>query len=206
MNIKVGKENLRITKNENNRFWNPFGMFWNVTEVSIENDWYSCGIQYLKKENDNYIQILYPRKVNKYTSQIEKIHTEGLYKEVKISKFKIHLIKYLSNEHKINYFSFRIRKKISERRNTIYVFSIALILSIIYYTFNNLKKNELLNYIAENNWVQTIIIFLAISSFINIFYPFTIKKQIEKKDIEEISKETIEEEKQNKEIRKRASF
>jgi len=51
-----------------------------------------------------------------------------------------------------------------------------------------------MEYIAENNWLQTIIIFLTISSFINIFYPFTIKKQIDEKDIESIAKETIEEE------------
>ncbi|MCH3885061.1 hypothetical protein [Tenacibaculum aquimarinum] len=206
MKIKVGKETLRITKNEYNRFWNPLGMFWNVTEVNIENEWYWCGIKYFKKNNDNYIQILNPRIVNKHTSVIEKFHTEGIYKEIKISNFKINLLKYLSNEHKINRFSYKIRKNISERRNTVYVFAIAIILSGIYYTLNELNNNQLLNYIAENNWIQTIIIFLTISSFINIFYPFTLKKQIEKNDIEKISKDVLEEEKQNEEIRKRASF
>ena len=206
MKIKVGKEYLRITKNEYNRFWNPLGMFWNVTEVNIKNEWYWCGIKYLKKDGNNYIQILNPRIVNKHTSVIEKFHTEGIYKKIKISKLKVHLLKYLSNEHKINHFSYKVRKTISERRNTIYVFTIALILSGIYFILNEFKNNQLLDYIADNNWVQTIIIFLTISSFINIFYPFTLKKQIEKNDIEEISKDVLEEEKQNEEIRKRASF
>jgi hypothetical protein len=63
-----------------------------------------------------------------------------------------------------------------------------------------------MEYITENNWLQTIIIFLTISSFINLFYPFTIKKQIDEKDIESITKETIEEERINKEIKERDSF
>jgi hypothetical protein len=206
MKIKVGKETLRITKNKYNRFWNPLGMFWNITEVNIEDKWYWCGIKFLKKDKDNYIQILNPRIVNKQTSIIEKFHTEGIYKEIKISNFKVHLLKYLSNEHKINRFSYKVRKNISERRNTVYVFTIAIVLSGIYYTLNELNNNKLLNYIAENNWIQTIIIFLTISSFINIFYPFTLKKPIEKNDIEKISKDVLEEEKQNEEIRKRATL
>lgn len=206
MKIKVGKVILRLTKNEYNRFWNPLGMIWNITEVNIENEWYWCGINYLKKDNKNYIQILNPRKVNKQTLVIEKFYKEGVYKEIKTTYFMIHLLKYLSNEHRINRFSYKIRKKIYERRNTIYVFAIALILSGIYYTLNELKNNLLLDYIAENNWVQTVIIFLTISSFINIFYPFTLKKQIEENDIEKISKDVLEGEKLNEEIRKRASF
>jgi hypothetical protein len=167
MNIKVGKENLRITKNKLNIFWKPIGMFWNVTEVNIENEWYWCGIKYLKKGKDNYIQISNPHKVNRYTSVSEKFHTNGVYNEIKGSKFKIHLVKYLSNEHQINRFSLRVRKNISERRNTIYVFLMAFVLSGIYYTFYELKDNQLLNYISKNNWAQTIIIFLTISSFIH---------------------------------------
>ncbi len=119
---------------------------------------------------------------------------------------KLNVIKYLLNEHEVNYLSFNIRKTISERRNTIYVFLIAFVLSSIYYSINELTNNSLMKYIAENNWVQTIIMFLTISSFINIFYPFTIKKPIDKKDIKTGIKETIEIEKRNDRIKKEMLF
>lgn len=46
-----------------------------------------------------------------------------------------------------------------------------------------------MTFISNNLWIQTIIICLTISSFINIFYPFTIRKELNKKDIEsEINK------------------
>jgi hypothetical protein len=206
MKILIGKEKLKITKNDYNRFWNPLGIFHNISEIEIEGKWYKCGTKFIKKDNENIIQITSPMLVDEKTSVIKEFYLEGIYKETGISKLKLNFIKYLLNEHRINYFSFSIRKNISERKNTIYVFLIASVLSTIYYTINELEENSLMEYIAENNWLQTIIIFLTISSFINIFYPFTIKKQIDEKDIESITKETIEEQRINKEIEERASF
>ena len=63
-----------------------------------------------------------------------------------------------------------------------------------------------MKYVSENNLSQTFIIFLTISSFINIFYPFTIKKELDRKDIEEIIQETLEENKLNEEIKNKANF
>jgi len=79
---------------------------------------------------------------------------------------------------------FRFRKITFDRTKTIIAFIIAIIVSIIYFVFNSYNENLLMNFIANNLWVQTIVVFLTISSLINIFYPFTIRKELNKRDIE----------------------
>ena len=91
-------------------------------------------------------------------------------------------------------------------RTSIYWRLTTYVFSLIYYYFNITNENSLLKYISENTWIQTFIIFLTISSFINIFIPFTIRKEISKGDIEKISKETIEDVKMNEEIERGATF
>jgi len=206
MIFQIGGEYIKISKNMNNRFWNPIGMFYNISEIKIEEEWYKCGISYVIKNEKSYIQISHPMKVDETTSRIIKVYTQGIYKELDISSFKSNLLKLYLNQHNLNYSFFRMRKTMSERRNTIYIFLIATIFSVIYFVINSINDNSLMKYISENNWIQTIIIFITISGFINIFYPFTIKKQIEKKDIERIAKDKYEEEKRNEEIEKRAIF
>ncbi|MDO5988953.1 hypothetical protein Q4Q39_16225 [Flavivirga amylovorans] len=41
-----------------------------------------------------------------------------------------------------------------------------------------------MEYLSENLWIQTLFLFLAIAGLINIFYPFTIRKELNKKDVE----------------------
>lgn len=211
MKIRIGEDYLKITHNENNKFWKPLGLFWNITEIKIHDEWYRCGIKYINKESKYFIEISNPMKVDKETSRILLLYKDegysgGMYKKIKVSFFKMNLIKFLEHQHSLNYKWYGIRKIIWERKNTVFVMLLAFILSSIYYYFNITNENSLLKYISENTWIQTVIIFLTISSFINIFIPFTIRKEISKEDIEEISKGTIEEDKINKEIEKNASF
>jgi hypothetical protein len=206
MIFRISGEFIKVSKNTNNRFWNPIGMFYNISEIKIEGDWYKCGISYLAKNGKSYIQVSNPMKVDEKTLHIKKVHTQGLYKELEITKLKLNLLKLRLHQHKLNHSSFKIRNTISERRNTIYIFSVATILSVIYFIINEMNSNSLMKYISENNWLQTIIIFITISGFINIFYPFTIKKQIDEKDIERIAKDKYEEEARNKEIERKATL
>jgi hypothetical protein len=38
---------IKITKNDYTRFWNPLGIFHNISE--IEGKWYKCGTIFIKK-------------------------------------------------------------------------------------------------------------------------------------------------------------
>jgi multisubunit Na+/H+ antiporter MnhC subunit len=83
-----------------------------------------------------------------------------------------------------------------QRRKTIFVFGLAFVLSVMYSIINLYSKNWLMNWIGTNLIAQTIIIFLTLSGFINIFTPFTIAKEITEKNISEIALFTLEKKKE----------
>ena len=206
MIINLTDIKLKITRNENNRFWNPIGQFWNNTEILINEEWYRCGLIFIKKTNKYYIQFNNPMKVEEKTNIIKEVFCEGIYKEMEISKFKFNLIKYLENTHYLNRQSYNFRKSVYNGKRTILVFSLALIPSAVFYAINVKYDNVIIHLIADNTWVQTFIFFITISGFINIFHPFSIRKEIDKNDIQVITKKTLDNEKENEEIKRRATF
>lgn len=200
MKIQLGEDIIRINKSKSNNYVNSH---WNLyfSDIRINDKWFPCQILCF----DKHIEIYNPKKLNKESGNFDQPY-KGLYKKIETPFFKNQLIKYLLHTHPINRFSYRTRKLFAERKNTIFVITIALILSVSYFLVNESNDAFLMKFIAKNNFAQSIIIFLTISSFINIFYPFTLKKQIEKKDIEKITRETATEDAINKEIKKSASF
>ena len=99
----------------------------------------------------------------------------------------------------MNYKIYKLKKIVFERLNTIIIFLIAIVLSATFYYVNIYTNFNLINFVATNIWCQTIIMFLTISSFINIFFPFSIRRELKEKDITNISKETYKKEKVEKE-------
>lgn len=206
MILKIGEFKVRVTRNENNRFWNPMGMFWNVTEVLIGGEWYRCGLVFREEDDKCFVAIDHPMKVDQRTNRITEILKDGKYAEVEISKRKVGLIRFLENRHRLNRISFRIRKGAFDRRRTFFIFSLAIVPSMLFYLINSAYDNLIIHLIAENIWAQTSFFFLTISGFISIFQPFTIKKEMTSEDIKQLAKEVLEEEKQNEIARKRATI
>lgn len=210
MKLKIGKEKIRISHNEYNRLWKPVGMFSNIAEIKIDNEWYKCSLRFIEREFKNYIQITHPMKVDEKTLRILDVYKEGIYKELRISKFKMNFIKYRLNQHPLNFKIYYLKRALYERMNSIIIFSTALLLSAVFYLVNIKFNNILINFIAQNLWCQTIIIFLTLASFINIFYPFSLRKELNKRDVVDISNDTFEkkkeEEKINAEIKRRATI
>ena len=204
MTLNVESFKIRTTKNELNRFWNPIGCFWNTIEILINDEWYKCGARFRKVDGKYFISFNHPMKVDDKTLRITEVFCDGIYVEVETSTIKFHLIKYLQNDHKINHISHRIRTRIFKRKRTILIFSLALILSILFYIINSYQNNIIIHLIAENTWVQSIFFFLTISGFISIFHPFTIRKELNKEDIKNFTREVLKEEEQNEEARRRA--
>ncbi len=200
MKIQLREDIIRINKSKSNNYINSH---WNLylSDIIINGKWYPCQILCFRK----HIEIYNPKRLNENTGNFDQ-PVKGLYKKIKTPFWKNQLIKYLLHTHPLNRFSYKTRTLLSERKNTVFVIIIALILSVTYYTVNEFNDDVVIKFIAENNFIQSIIIFLTISSFINIFYPFTLRKQIEKRDIERITRETIEEDTENKRIEKSATF
>ncbi|MCD0489958.1 hypothetical protein LPB86_17075 [Pedobacter sp. MC2016-14] len=206
MVIRIADFKVRITKNKNNRFWNPIGRFWNITEILINGEWFKCGLVFREDEGKYFVAIDHPMKVDELTSMIIFILKEGTYAELPVSKAKMVLIRYLQNRHRINEISFALRKGVFDRKRTVLIFSLALVPSIMFYIINASYENIIIHLIAENTWVQTFFFFLTVSGFIGIFHPFTIRKELTEKDIKKMAKEVIEEEKRNEIIRRNASI
>jgi hypothetical protein len=202
--MKIGKEKIRIRHNKNNRFWKPIGMFKNISEIKINNEWYKCELKFIERDSQNFIQFIHPMKVDEKTLRITEVYQEGIYNEQPVSKFKMNFIKYRLNQHPLNFGIYNFKRTIYERMNSIIVFSFALIITTAFYLVNAKYNNILIDFISKNLWCQTIILFLTLASFINIFYPFSLRKELNKKDVETLSKDTYkkqkEEEKINEEI------
>ena len=203
LRINEGIE-LKFTKNKLNKGIRPKGMFQNRSEIMYNSRWYNCSINF----KDGNILINNLMKVDKNTSAVSEKIPDIVF-EVKIDTFKKNLILYLMNSHKINWKIFNIKKSFYERRKTLFVFSLAITISITYHFLNLISNNQVMNWMSTNVYAHTIIMFLTLSGFINIFFPFTIQKPITENDIKrtaaEIAEETIKQEEQNKRNAKIAS-
>jgi len=203
MKIKVGTEILRFTRNDLNRFWKWIGQFRNKSEIFINNDWYNCYIHF-DFENPNLIRISHPMKVQDGTNRITEILVDGVYKEFEISALKKSIIQILLNQHRINNKYHEMRMHFNERRKSYLAFLTALILSAIYWWINESQNNVAI--IGDSNLIQSFFIFLTVSGFISIFYPFTVDKPMDSKEVEIIVKKVLDDEEIRKQIEKRASI
>jgi hypothetical protein len=205
MKIKVGTVTLRFTHNRLNRFWKWIGQFRNKSEIFINNDWYNCSIHFDFK-NPNLIKISDPMKVQDDTNLITEVLLEGVYKEFEISTLKKSIILLLLNQHRINYKYHEMRRHLKERRKSYLAFLTALVLSSIYWWINESRNNVAMKFLGDSNLIQTLFIFLTISGFISIFYPFTVDKPMDTKEVERIVKKVLDDEKIRKQIEKQASI
>lgn len=98
------------------------------------------------------------------------------------------------------------KETISRRKWTIFVFAIALTVSVFFWIVNYFSNNYLIKYVSENLLLQTIFMFLTVAGLISIFYPFSIRKELSEKDIINNYEEKIRIEKQTEENRKKATF
>ena len=185
---------FKILQNNNNKGLKPKGMFWNIPKVKHNGEWYNCTIRF-----DNNVLIISSLILHEENSCLVLKHIDGDVYRVGVNKFKKHLILYLYNQHAINYKLYSLKKNLFNRRKTILVFTIAILVSMIYYLANIYSHNLILIWISNSLVAQTIIIFLTLSGFINIFTPFTIQKEITENDIKKISNsEILEQQKKDK--------
>jgi hypothetical protein len=206
MNINLkSKKKLKINKNPYNKGFLPKGMFWNIPQIKHNNIWYDCSIKF--EENTLIISSLILHHENSCTV---KEHIAGEFHREELSSLKRNLVLYLCNIHPINYKIFDFKNTIVSRRKSIFVFGLAISLSMSYYYINLYFENWFMNWIANSLFAQTVIIFLTLSGFINIFTPFTIQKEITEKDVAEIAltrfKEKEKEDELNDLIKEHASF
>ena len=85
---------------------------------------------------------------------------------------------------KIKFLMFR-DKLIPIKKNLIYIL-LALIGASAYFFANHFFDDYLQKLVNESNFIQSLIVFLSLSSIINIFHPFTLRKEIKMEQIDEL--------------------
>ncbi len=78
--------------------------------------------------------------------------------------------------------------------------------SVTYFQINKHFDRFLQELINENNYIQSLIVFLSILSLINIFHPISLRKEVNMDDVRSKVKSSIikaqEQEKQREEMKK----
>ena len=105
---------------------------------------------------------------------------------------------------------YKNKRKLSNRFKIIIAFSLALIITIIFYIINYQGDNRLLEIISENLIIQSVFIFLTSATLISLFLPFTFRKELNDKKVKKITskeiKDYVENEKGNEWIKKENSL
>lgn len=149
----------------------------NYGEVFYENKWLDCRFYLTENLGKTKISIS-PIKIQKDgMSEIGKVDNQGFTDTIEISKFQNFLIKsyeyiFLSKVHFLRI----IDRAQLIKKNLNWIF-IAFTGSIIYFLVNHYYDSYLQELINKSNLVQSIIVFLSLSSLINIFHPFTLRKE-----------------------------
>lgn len=201
MRIKLDKTyTARTEKNNLNRGVFPRGMYQNSIYLTHEGEEYI----FYPHFTENSILIPELSQIGDEGRTNKRIPNFSL--EIKISRFKIGLLKYLLNRHKLNYRIYGFKKNIYERRKTIYSFGIAAIGGLIYFFINHFNDNILMKLISSNLYVQSVIFCITIISVMKLYRPFAVKKGFSEKDAEKVYEDKKKEEEEQKDAQRRATI
>jgi hypothetical protein len=154
--------------------------------IKKDGKWVECLFYVNDFRGKTSIEISSKSIVKDGISDLGKVDEHFIYKKLEVNRFNRFLI--LLYE-RIFYLKLRLKGYIDRlipiKTNLIYVF-IAVFGAILYFFINHLFDNFLQDLINQSNLVQSIIVFLSLSSIINIFHPFTFRKELNIKEVNEL--------------------
>lgn len=136
-------------------------------------------------------------------SEIGKVDSQGFVDKIEVRKFKRFLLRACEFIFikKLQFFHLIDRAK-SIKKNLLYI-SIALFGATAYYLTNEFYDNYLQRLINESNLIQSLIVFLSLSSIFNIFVPFSIRRSWSIGEIDKLINMRQDREKERKERQER---
>ena len=178
--------------------------------VFYNGEWKGCSFYIFDKSGKSKIEISPIGITKDGMSEIGKVNSKGFIDLVELSKFKRFRIRiydfiFLSKIKCLSLFD-----RIQLIKNNLKYIIIALIGSIIYYLINYFYNGFLQLLINESNLIQSIIVFLSLSSIMNIFHPFTLRKEWTIEEIDSLIDKRIQKGRKDLEheewVRKQSSF
>lgn len=203
MRVKLDKDTkIRIEKNELNKGWKQSGMFLNIALIEVNGKKY----------------YFYPNVVgNEFSISKLFVHTPGsnqinageiieFNKSYKLGSLKLHVVKYLLNQHKLNWMFFGSKKTMKERKKMFQAFGVAIAIALTYLFSNLFSNNGVMDFIKTNVYLQSFFLFMSVIGIMKLYKPFAIVKGFSEQDARRIYKEIREQEKSDNEARERATF
>lgn len=120
------------------------------------------------------------------TSEIGKVDSKGYIDIIDIKGFKRYLILIYDYLFQIKVKFLKLIDKGKLIKENLRYISIAFVGSGIYYLINFIFDGYLQELINKSNFVQSFIVFLSLSSIINIFHPFTLRKELKIEEVDEL--------------------
>lgn len=141
-------------------------------------------------------------------SEIGKVDKQGFVDIFEVKGYRRYLLRiqqavYISRLSLLSLFD---RAKLI-KRNLLFI-SIAFSGASAYFLVNEFYDNYLQNLINESNFIQSLIVFLSLSSIFNIFVPFSIRKSWSIKEIDKLInlKQKREKERQERQASRKGIF
>jgi hypothetical protein len=161
-------------------------------EMLYGKEWKECRFYIFDIKNKFYVEIfLIGQTINNNDLNIGKISNQCFEDKIEISKFNRFLIRLYDFIFITKIRFLKILDKAENIRRNLFYILIALSASILYFFINYYCDNYLQDLINENIIIQSIIIFLSISSIINIIHPFTLRKEWTIKEIDNLIENKI---------------
>ena len=189
---------------------NPSYSVYRYGAIKQNGIWNECRFYVFKKSNETILEISPVGIIKDKISNLGAINEQMYFDRVKLSWFNRSLIFVYDKLFLLRIGFLKFLDKIKPIRSNLSYIIIAIIGSAIYFLVNHYFDNYLQKLINNSNLAQSVIVFLSISSIINIFHPFTLRKELNINDIDELIKKKSEKMKENLKheewVRKNASF
>jgi hypothetical protein len=213
--LKIGGYSILFTYildvyryNTFDKYESPVIRFSSQNKIKINGKWEDYIVYLMHKKKPYYIEVNAKRWKGVH-SNLGPVEENGHFTNLKIRGYQVRLIKlyHLFSILRANITKIKIQLRINKYR--LLVILSAVLISSLYYLINIYFDNYLKDILDKSIGVQSLIIFLTISSFINIFYPFTIRREVNIRDVktlsDKMSREAIRKEKDREETYRRAT-
>jgi len=179
-------------------------------KILYEGKWKDCRFYIIEKLGKSRIVVSPIGIIKDGMSEIGKVNSEGFVDVVQLSKFKRFRIKLYDFIFLGKIYCLSIFDRVELIKENLKYILIALVGSIIYFLINYFYDSFLQELINKSNIVQSFIVFLSLSSIMNIFHPFTLRKEWTIEEIDSLIQKRIKKERKDLEheesARKNNSF
>jgi len=164
--------------------------------------WEKCYFYISELKNKTILFVSPHGLIKNGMSNIGQVNEQGNVDEIKLSLLNRILITIFDILFLIKIIFLKLKDRITPVKTNIILIFIAIIGSTIYFLINHYYDNYLQELINKSNIVQSFIVLLSLSSLINIFHPFTFRKELKIDEVDDLITKKNEKEKDDLEHEK----